>query len=35
MVYGIQEAAEFYFDKRPSQLTIEECIFLASISSLN
>lgn len=31
MVYGIQEAAKFYFDKRPSQLTIEECIFLASI----
>lgn len=31
MIYGIQEAADFYFDKRPSQLNIEECIFLASI----
>lgn len=31
MVYGIQEAADFYFDKRPSQLNLEECIFLASI----
>ena len=31
MVYGIQEAADFYFVKRPSQLSIEECIFLASI----
>lgn len=31
MIYGIQEAADFYFDKRPSQLSIEECIFLASI----
>ena len=31
MVYGIGEAAEFYFKKRPSQLSIEESIFLASI----
>lgn len=31
MVYGIQEAANFYFNKRPSQLTTEESIFLASI----
>lgn len=31
MIYGIQEAADFYFDKRPSQLSVEECIFLASI----
>lgn len=31
MIYGIKEAAEFYFAKRPSQLSIEECIFLASI----
>lgn len=31
MVYGIREASDFYFHKRPSQLSIEECIFLASI----
>ncbi|MEG1865999.1 MAG: biosynthetic peptidoglycan transglycosylase [Bacteroides sp.] len=31
LVYGAQEAAAFYFDKRPSQLTAEESIFLASI----
>ena len=31
MVYGIHEAADFYFAKRPSQLSIEESIFLASI----
>lgn len=31
MVYGICEAADFYFAKRPSQLSLEECIFLASI----
>lgn len=30
-VYGLLEASEFYFGKRPSQLTLEECIFLASI----
>ena len=31
LVYGAREAAAYYFDKRPSQLTAEECIFLASI----
>ncbi len=31
MVYGIGEAAQFYFDKRPSQLSAAESIFLASI----
>lgn len=31
LVYGAKEAAAYYFDKRPSQLTAEECIFLASI----
>lgn len=31
LIYGIHEAAAFYFDKRPSQLSLEECIFLASI----
>lgn len=31
MIYGIQEASKFYFDKRPSQLSVEECIYLASI----
>lgn len=30
-IYGLREAAEFYFKKRPSQLTLEECIYLASI----
>jgi membrane peptidoglycan carboxypeptidase len=30
-VYGLLEASEFYFGKRPSQLTLEECIYLASI----
>ncbi|MFB9862381.1 transglycosylase domain-containing protein [Rufibacter immobilis] len=30
-VYGIKEAARFYFSKEPSQLTLEECLFLASI----
>lgn len=30
-VYGAHEAAAYYFDKRPSQLTAEESIFLASI----
>jgi hypothetical protein len=30
-VYGIQEAANFYFRKSPSQLSPEECIFLALI----
>lgn len=31
LIYGAQEAAAYYFDKRPSQLTAEEAIFLASI----
>lgn len=31
LVYGAHEAAAYYFDKRPSQLSVEECIFLASI----
>lgn len=31
LVYGIHEAADFYFAKRPSELTLEESIYLASI----
>lgn len=31
MVYGVKEAAWFYFKKQPSQLTTSECIYLASI----
>jgi len=30
-IYGITEASQFYFDKKPADLTIEESIFLASI----
>jgi hypothetical protein len=30
-VYGIGEAAPFYFQKRPSELTLNECMFLATI----
>jgi hypothetical protein len=30
-VYGIGEAAHFYFNKRPSELTLPESLFLASI----
>jgi Transglycosylase/AsmA family len=30
-VYGIGEAASFYFQKRPINLTLKECLFLASI----
>ncbi|MBS1617084.1 MAG: transglycosylase domain-containing protein, partial [Bacteroidetes bacterium] len=30
-VYGIGEAAHFYFNKRPAQLTLQESLFLASI----
>lgn len=30
-VYGIGEASHFYFNKRPSQLTLPESLFLASI----
>lgn len=31
LVYGIREAADYYFAKQPAQLTPAECIFLASI----
>ncbi|WP_310557231.1 transglycosylase domain-containing protein [Flavobacterium sp.] len=30
-VYGIGEAAAFYFQKQPIDLTLKECLFLASI----
>jgi hypothetical protein len=30
-IYGIAEASQFYFSKKPADLTIEESIFLASI----
>ncbi len=30
-VYGIGEASRFYFQKKPSDLTLNECMFLASI----
>lgn len=30
-VYGIGEASNFYFQKHPSQLNLNECLFLASI----
>jgi membrane peptidoglycan carboxypeptidase len=30
-VYGVTEAARFYFSKDPSALTLSECIFLAYI----
>lgn len=30
-IYGIKQAAKFYFDKKPSQLTLQESIFLAAI----
>ena len=30
-VYGIGEASRFYFQKRPSELTLNECLFLANI----
>ena len=30
-VYGIGEAAAFYFQKQPSELTLNECLFLANI----
>jgi hypothetical protein len=30
-IYGIHEAAHYYFDKEPSALTLEECIYLSSI----
>jgi hypothetical protein len=30
-VYGVSEAARFYFNKAPVELTLQECIFLAAI----
>lgn len=30
-VYGIGEASRFYFNKKPDQLTLSECLFLATI----
>ena len=30
-VYGIGEASYFYFQKHPSELSLRECLFLASI----
>lgn len=30
-VYGIGEAAQYYFQKSPSMLTLDECVYLASI----
>ncbi|MFY8020322.1 MAG: transglycosylase domain-containing protein [Bacteroidia bacterium] len=30
-VYGIGEASRFYFRKQPSQLTLSECLYLATI----
>jgi hypothetical protein len=30
-VYGIAEASRFYFQKYPSELSLKECLFLASI----
>lgn len=31
LIYGASEAAHFYFGKEPADLTLSECIFLASI----
>jgi membrane peptidoglycan carboxypeptidase len=30
-VYGIGEAAQFYFQKKPADLTLKECLYLATI----
>ncbi|UYZ63477.1 transglycosylase domain-containing protein [Hymenobacter weizhouensis] len=30
-IYGVHEASEFYFDKRPTNLTLTESLYLASI----
>ncbi|MBR4218393.1 MAG: transglycosylase domain-containing protein [Bacteroidales bacterium] len=30
-VYGIVQAADFYFDKKPEQLTFGECVYLATL----
>lgn len=31
LIYGVQEASAYYFNKRPSELSVNEAIFLASI----
>lgn len=31
MIYGVKEASEYYFDKAPAELTLNESIFLASL----
>ena len=30
-IYGINEAASFYFDKKPEELTFGECVYLATL----
>ncbi|MFN8206249.1 MAG: biosynthetic peptidoglycan transglycosylase [Bacteroidales bacterium] len=30
-IYGIGQASRFYFNKKPSQLSLQECLFLSSI----
>jgi membrane peptidoglycan carboxypeptidase len=30
-IYGIGEASQFYFQKKPSDLSLKECLFLATI----
>jgi hypothetical protein len=30
-IYGISEASQFYFQKKPSDLSLKECLFLATI----
>ena len=30
-MYGIGEAAQFYFQKKPADLTLKECLYLATI----
>lgn len=30
-IYGIGEAAQYYFQKHPSELSLDECVYLASI----
>jgi membrane peptidoglycan carboxypeptidase len=30
-IYGIGEASQFYFQKKPSDLNLKECLFLATI----
>ena len=30
-IYGIGEASQFYFQKKPIDLTLKECLFLATI----